>query len=89
MSDTYYCFFFSLLPRYSGSDLRELCRTGAVYRLRELALKETIDDYGEDEEDEDNLRPITNADLLAALAKMRESKLHCGTGRPPESFALD
>ncbi len=86
---------------YSGSDLRELCRTGAVYRLRELAEKEEEEEEGEgearealeEEEDEeaDLLRPITNQDLLNALAKMRESKMHCGTSgiRAGENFSLD
>ncbi len=86
--------------RYSGSDLRELCRTGAVYRLRELAEKEEEEeeDEGEEarealeeEEEADLLRPITNQDLLNALAKMRESKMHCGTSgiRAGENFSLD
>ena len=77
---------YTFFPRYSGSDLRELCRTGAVYRLRELVQKED-----EEEEEEAELRPITNADLLNALAKMRESKLHCGTNRKAaaENFGLD
>lgn len=56
-----------LTDGYSGSDLRELCRTASVYRVREMA------------HDHDELRSIAMADLLAALAKMRESKVHCGT----------
>ena len=85
---------------YSGSDLRELCRTGAVYRLRELAETEEEEEEGEgeearealeEEEEADLLRPITNQDLLNALAKMRESKMHCGTSgiRAGENFSLD
>ncbi|RZC35558.1 AAA domain containing protein [Asbolus verrucosus] len=48
---------------FSGSDLRELCRNGSVYR----------DEY------HDALRPITMEDLMTSLHKMRESKIHWGS----------
>ncbi len=73
---------------YSGSDLRELCRTAAVYRLKELSPQDPDADCDCDEPEE--LRAITNDDLLAALAKMRESKLHCGMAtKGAEAFSLD
>merc|ERR1719244_1980108 len=54
-----------LTEGYSGSDLRELCRAAAVYRVRDL-------------EDDDTLRPINMEDMLSVLAKMRESRVNCG-----------
>jgi SpoVK/Ycf46/Vps4 family AAA+-type ATPase len=54
-----------LSDNFSGSDLRELCRTAAVYRVRDLMGSDT-------------LRPIVMDDLLKAMAKMKESKVHCG-----------
>lgn len=54
-----------LSEHFSGSDIRELCRTASVYRVRDL-------------KDSDSLRPINMDDLLKALAKMKESKVHCG-----------
>ncbi|XP_077457569.1 outer mitochondrial transmembrane helix translocase [Stigmatopora argus] len=68
---------------YSGSDLRELCRDAALYRVRDYVRKEQMrqiaQQLGEVEEqenhlDEDRLRPITQLDLLFGLDKMRESK---------------
>uniref|UniRef100_A0A1A8F7E4 Outer mitochondrial transmembrane helix translocase n=3 Tax=Nothobranchius korthausae TaxID=1143690 RepID=A0A1A8F7E4_9TELE len=70
---------------YSGSDLRELCRDAAMYRVREYVRKEQmrqiaqqLQDYEEEEEerpvDEDRLRPVTQLDLLFGLDKMKESK---------------
>ncbi|XP_077377421.1 outer mitochondrial transmembrane helix translocase [Festucalex cinctus] len=68
---------------YSGSDLRELCRDGAMYRVRDFVRKEQMRQIarqlGEVEEeerpvDEEKLRPITQLDLLFGLDKMRESK---------------
>lgn len=58
-----------LTEGFSCSDLRELCRTAAVYRLRD-SLKNTDDPV---------LEEIAMDDFLHAFQKMRESKLHCGT----------
>ncbi|CAJ1068162.1 outer mitochondrial transmembrane helix translocase [Xyrichtys novacula] len=70
---------------YSGSDLRELCRDAAMYRVRDYVRKEQmrqivqqLKDGDEEEEerpvDEDRLRPVTQLDLLFGLDKMKESK---------------
>jgi len=60
-----------LTEGYSGSDLREMCRAAAVYRVKDLVG--------------DELRPICMEDMLTVLAKMRESRLNCGlsVGVPP------
>jgi len=55
-----------LTEGFSGSDLRELCRSAAINRVREMSG------------DEDCLRSITMEDMLFALGKMRESRVHCG-----------
>ncbi|KAF1388938.1 hypothetical protein PFLUV_G00068120 [Perca fluviatilis] len=68
---------------YSGSDLRELCRDAAMYRVRDYVRKEQmrqiaqqLQDCEEEETpmDEDRLRPVTQLDLLFGLDKMKESK---------------
>ncbi|XP_023329010.1 ATPase family AAA domain-containing protein 1-B [Eurytemora carolleeae] len=63
-----------LTEGFSGSDLRELCRSAAVCRVYQL------------KEDQEKLDPINMEDLLTALAKMRESKIECGGSipRPPD-----
>uniref|UniRef100_A0A3P8XTR8 Outer mitochondrial transmembrane helix translocase n=1 Tax=Esox lucius TaxID=8010 RepID=A0A3P8XTR8_ESOLU len=67
----------------SGSDLRELCRDAAMYRVRDYVRKQQMKQIAqqmqdEDEEDqtgvEERLRPITQLDLLFGLDKMKESK---------------
>ena len=55
-----------LTEGWSGSDLRELCRAGAVQRVKEL------------EAEDHELRPISMDDMLSALGKMRESRLDTG-----------
>ncbi|XP_003974748.1 outer mitochondrial transmembrane helix translocase isoform X1 [Takifugu rubripes] len=68
---------------YSGSDLRELCRDAAMYRVRDFVRKEQMRQIaqqlqgGLEEEiavEEERLRPITQLDLLFGLDKMKESK---------------
>lgn len=68
---------------YSGSDLRELCRDAAMYRVRDYVRKEQMRQIAQqlqsnqEEErpvDEDRLRPVTQLDLLFGLDKMKESK---------------
>lgn len=68
---------------YSGSDLRELCRDAAMYRVRDYVRKEQmrqiaqqLQDCQEEERpvDEQRLRPVTQLDLLFGLDKMKESK---------------
>ena len=67
----------NLTEKFSGSDLREMCRTASVYRVRELS----------DDSDNEILRPISNDDLLKALAKMRESRVHCSSTL--QTYTLD
>jgi len=67
---------------FSGSDLREVCRTAAVFRIREYIQHQDgskhITRSGSTEETEtyhDALRPIYMDDFSTALAKMKASKL--------------
>ncbi|XP_053125948.1 outer mitochondrial transmembrane helix translocase-like isoform X2 [Hemicordylus capensis] len=67
---------------YSGSDLRELCRDAATYRVRDYVRKQQMkqiawmfqEEDSDSDEEEKRLRPLTQLDLLIALEKMRESK---------------
>ncbi|XP_016101170.1 ATPase family AAA domain-containing protein 1-A isoform X2 [Sinocyclocheilus grahami] len=66
---------------YSGSDLKELCRDAAMYRVRDYVRKQQMKQIAQqfqlDEEehvDSTQLRPVTQLDLLFGLDKMRESK---------------
>lgn len=79
--DVDYVRLSNLTEGFSGSDLREACRTASVYRMRELmALK------AQNSEDDTNvLRDITNEDMLKAIAKLKESKVHCGA---PINFSI-
>ena len=60
-----------LTEGWSGSDLRELCRTAAVHRVGDLMMS------GGGQEAE-SLRPICTEDMMTGLAKMRESRIDCG-----------
>ena len=92
-----------LTEGFSGSDIREACRTASVYRMREFASTLKADNAEinsalEDSCNQENydskssgdgktnelkdLRSINNEDLLKAIGKLRESKLHCGFNAP-------
>lgn len=87
---------------FSGSDLHELCRQAAVYRVRDLAREEIAREMNQsisahksststDSEDEyvDAVRPITMDDLRLSLAKLKESKIQCGNFALPMKIELD
>ncbi|XP_053611226.1 outer mitochondrial transmembrane helix translocase isoform X2 [Plodia interpunctella] len=83
---------------FSGSDLHELCRQAAVYRVRDLArdeidhhAKNSTKSNGSESEDEfvDAVRPITMDDLRLSLSKLKESKIQCGTLAPNMRIELD
>lgn len=73
---------------FSGSDLRELCRCAAMYRVRELSYLLHNSFQGSRYND---LREITMEDFTLAIRKMKEAKVHT-SGRfalPFESEGLD
>ncbi|XP_045774964.1 outer mitochondrial transmembrane helix translocase isoform X1 [Maniola jurtina] len=84
---------------FSGSDLHELCRQAAVYRVRDLARDELAREEeskqsksntsDSDEEFVDAVRPITMEDMKLALGKLKESKIQCGTLAPSMRIELD
>ncbi|XP_047992015.1 outer mitochondrial transmembrane helix translocase isoform X1 [Leguminivora glycinivorella] len=83
---------------FSGSDLHELCRQAAVYRVRDLAREEMARDEseksskGEEESDSeyhDAIRPITMEDLRLSLTKLKEAKIQCGALPPSMRIELD
>ncbi|CAK1587273.1 unnamed protein product [Parnassius mnemosyne] len=85
---------------FSGSDLHELCRQAAVYRVREFAREECARENDEvktnrttnsesDEEFVDAVRPITMEDLRLSLNKLKESKIQCGSLAPNMRIELD
>ncbi|KAJ0174461.1 hypothetical protein K1T71_009569 [Dendrolimus kikuchii] len=85
---------------FSGSDLHELCRQAAVYRVRDLAREEMARELNEttntksnssDSDDEfvDAVRPITMDDLRMSLNKLKEAKIQCGTLAPSMRIELD
>lgn len=71
---------------FSGSDLRELCRNAAVYRVRDYVRQEINSNLNrrprnnsDDDVYHDALRPITMDDLKYSYNKMREGKIQCGS----------
>ncbi|CAF4878261.1 unnamed protein product [Pieris macdunnoughi] len=83
---------------FSGSDLHEVCRQAAVYRVRDYAReemareKESQDSRNSTESDDeytDAMRPITMEDLRHSLAKLKESKIQCGSLAPSMRIELD
>jgi len=101
--DLDYARLAKLTEGFSGSDIREACRTASVYRMREFASSldgESVEPNsvpknfsnedihvnksggdGKSHEQKD-LRSISTEDLLKAIGKLRESKLHCGFNGP-------
>ncbi|XP_022247979.1 ATPase family AAA domain-containing protein 1-B-like isoform X1 [Limulus polyphemus] len=65
---------------FSGSDLRELCRIAALYRVRDYLKEEAKQKEVRECKDEENyydaLRPISMEDFICALEKMKYSKVH-------------
>ncbi|KPI99767.1 ATPase family AAA domain-containing protein 1-A [Papilio xuthus] len=80
---------------FSGSDLHELCRQAAVYRVRELArdcdqsTTNRTSNSDSDEEFVDAVRPITMEDMRLSLNKLKESKIQCGTLAASMRIELD
>ncbi|XP_059054863.1 outer mitochondrial transmembrane helix translocase isoform X1 [Achroia grisella] len=78
---------------FSGSDLHELCRQAAVYRVRDLVREEqsktNVNASDSDEEYVDAVRPITMEDLRLSLNKLKESKIQCGSLAPSTRIELD
>ena len=81
--DIDYAWLSKLTQGFSGSDLREACRTASVYRMRELMTQKAKNEPGSEDA---ILRDIINEDMLKAIAKLKESKVHCGT---ESQFSLD
>ena len=124
--DVDYSRLAKLTEGFSGSDIREACRTASVYRMRELSsrtsagisseekdgirrcscehvegtgdtsVKDDVNSVATNEESSSNksafsektvevqkdLRAINSDDLLKAVGKLRETKIHCGFSAP-------
>lgn len=76
---------------FSGSDLREVCRSACIYRIRDYLRGEVRnEDSLSDEEDfRDALRPISMNDLIISLNKLKDSKIRCGTMSVQARIDLD
>lgn len=73
---------------FSGSDLMELCRSAAMYRVRDFVasatnllssteIKSESKTLSEDQEEfHDTLRPITMDDLIKSVTKMKDTKVN-------------
>ncbi|XP_064637921.1 outer mitochondrial transmembrane helix translocase-like [Lineus longissimus] len=73
--------------KFSGSDLRELCRHASIYRVREF-MKEEDENSGKEGCDTSNsLRSLGMNDFHRALRKMKESRLLAS--RMSRSLELD
>jgi len=65
--------------KFSGSDLRELCRNAAIYRVREFVKSENANQSDEFQDAREipeviELRVMTKSDFEKALSKMKMSK---------------
>nr|XP_054774093.1 LOW QUALITY PROTEIN: outer mitochondrial transmembrane helix translocase-like [Lytechinus pictus] len=68
--------------KFSGSDLREMCRNACMYRIR--------DHVAEGDAASDDLRPLSMADILSALGKLKEARVHQDySTQPLSSLPLD
>jgi len=82
VSDTFdYPQLASLTENLSGSDLKELCRQAAFYRVRDFLKDENAFHDADDEvdtckEDTYKLRPFIMSDFVQALEKFKQSKDH-------------
>ncbi|XP_035211921.1 ATPase family AAA domain-containing protein 1-B-like [Stegodyphus dumicola] len=83
-----------LTDGFSGSDLRELCRNAALYRVRDYCKEEIKaealgDSPSDSEVYHDALRPISMEDFSSALSRMKDSKYHTGFKAKPKIPDLD
>ncbi|XP_041485351.1 outer mitochondrial transmembrane helix translocase-like [Lytechinus variegatus] len=68
--------------KFSGSDLREMCRNACMYRIR--------DHVAEGDAASNDLRPLSMADILSALGKLKEARVQQDySTQPLSSFPLD
>ena len=67
-----------LTEGFSGSDLRELCRTAAVYAMRDSLKSNCVESCTADGQNP-QLQEITMDHFRLAFSKLRESKINCGT----------
>lgn len=77
-----------LTDKFTGSDLRELCRFASVYRLREF-IRNSGETNVTSAGQLNDPPPISMQDLLSSLAKMKESKTYTGTMSVENRIELD